>query len=449
MTNNTKTINIRQSLAIGVFGLFVLLGILLVKPGGIGGTGIGDGEGNGGIGGTGIGTGFVGRIDRFGSIWVNGSEIFYSEDIPVRFNGRAGLLSDIKVGHVVQLVARPDKNGALFATSLDIRYEVVGEVKSLAQNTATVFTDTVVFPLDRDTKLALGDKVAVSGFRRSDGIIMASRIDMISDDQPSKTHELLRPFAGQVEALSLSGYVRWETDGYSLYGYRISNGAETFSPHSFIKVTAKTESNTLQDVTIHQMATPKMPQPSMPKPKIVPQDAPIQNRLQSPIPLSKQEVPEKPAVTPPNKPQPIRRQTPTIDKPEIRPSPIVPIQPVERQDAQTPSRPLDEPENQLPDPLPQQRETEGLRQPDPEPDEPSPDPELREQSADEPDMVERTEEPDIPERGAVTPERDSRPEPPTRPERTERTDRPERADRPVRPQRPERPERPERPDRPR
>lgn len=514
MKTRVQTIHTTRYLWLGIVGLLVLFAVLLLRPGGIGGTGIGDGEGNGGIGGTGIGvgigTGFVGRIDRFGSIWVNGAEIFYDEDIHVNFNGRVGVPSDLKIGHVVQLIAKPDNEGVLHATSLDVRYEVIGEVKTLNQNTATIFTDTVEFSrlsAEGAAHLALGDKVAVSGFRRGDGIITASQIDMITDDRPSQKLEATQSFAQQmadkqVGNLSLSGYMRTETDGYSLYGYQIETLPETVLPSDFVTITAKTgtakiNTNTIKEMTISKTIVPiqDAPPETAPDKKMQPRTAP--QELPTPVPAPQQKRLESPNKTPPLRPQPISKDIPKIEKP-VRPDLlIVPtIRPNiqgrdigQQEDAPTP-RSLDEPQNQLPKSqlpedqvpegqLPQQREMDEISVRDKAPDEevvdqvsdtkerePLPDePNMAEPGLIEPDITEQAEETrietaeetpaetpaetpeeiDAPEREVVSPERDVRPETLTRPERVERPERPERPERVERPARPERPERPDRP----
>ena len=77
---------------------------------GIGGTGMmrtdeprdgSLGEGDRGIGGTGV----IGTIRRFGSIIVNDLRITYPQDVPVRIDGRPAALSDLRIGHVVRVVA--------------------------------------------------------------------------------------------------------------------------------------------------------------------------------------------------------------------------------------------------------------------------------------------------------------------------------------------------------
>lgn len=437
-------INPARALIAGVLALLVLLLVLAVRPGGIGGTGIGDGNGNGGIGGTGIGTGFIGRIDAFGSIWVNGEEIFYDPDIPVQFGGLEGDISDLKIGHVVQVVAHPDKSGVLQATRLSVRFAVVGEVQSVTMDTATIFDEPVIFPAN-SPRPKPGEMLAVSGFQRSDGTIIASRIDTVVGVAPVKAVKLDMPFAGQVETLSLSGYVHKETDGYSLYGYRFKTVPEDFSTEKLSTLEATQTANALSGVTIRQVETPILQIPDIEEPAPEPIKVPVPKRLQTPKPVPKQQSPEKPKKTPPIKPQPIRQDQPEIIKPERS---VVPVKPPvilpKRQEVQPVEAPLQRIEEEMQTESEQDPQDERTIAPDNNEEADTQDTPERATSEDtETDATTAPERPDtdVPD----TPERDTRPETPTRPGRTDRPQRPERVERPERPDRPERPERPDRP----
>ena len=90
---------------------------------GIGGTGVvsDDQDGDRGIGGTGM----MGRIRGFGSIIVNGVHVNYAPDVPVRIDGQARTVSDLKIGQVVRVVAE-NRNGVLATRQIDVTSEVVG-----------------------------------------------------------------------------------------------------------------------------------------------------------------------------------------------------------------------------------------------------------------------------------------------------------------------------------
>lgn len=152
---------------------------------GIGGTGIRPGpdeEGDRGIGGTGV----VGTIRGFGSIIVNDLRIAYPPDVPVTIDGRPARVGDLRVGHVVQSLVRSQAQpgeGGLSTAAIAVIHEVVGPVQRVGADTLTVLGQTVAtagLPPEMP-RPALGARVAVSGLRRPDGSIAASRIDPAGD----------------------------------------------------------------------------------------------------------------------------------------------------------------------------------------------------------------------------------------------------------------------------
>lgn len=144
---------------------------------GIGGTGArppdtpGE-EGDRGIGGTGV----IGTIRRFGSIVVNDLRITYPTDVAVRIDGRPATTSDLKVGHVVRVVAR-GSDGALSTQRIDVTSEVVGPVEAVARGRLLVLGQRVSVAAAEVARWKVGDRVAVSGLRRPDGVIVASLIE--------------------------------------------------------------------------------------------------------------------------------------------------------------------------------------------------------------------------------------------------------------------------------
>ncbi len=152
----------------------------------------GDGAGDRGIGGTGArpseeetpggdrgigGTGVIGTIRRFGSIVVNDLRISYPPDVRVRIDGAPARVADLKVGHVVRVVAR-GLEGGLSTRAVDVTSEVVGPVEAVARGRLTVLGQTVsTAGLKAARTFALGERVAVSGLRRADGTIVASLIE--------------------------------------------------------------------------------------------------------------------------------------------------------------------------------------------------------------------------------------------------------------------------------
>jgi hypothetical protein len=165
------------------------------KPGdGLGGTGItqqkmvaqnraksGDGLG---------GTGILGTISGFGSIIVNGLELEYDRATTVEIDGAPAMLEDLKVGQVVQGVARM-KGTKLYLDTLEMQHAVTGPIDSIdhAKETLTVLGQKVRVNLSGDKAaiesfktLTKGDVVSISGLRQADGTIVATRVDQQPDD---------------------------------------------------------------------------------------------------------------------------------------------------------------------------------------------------------------------------------------------------------------------------
>ncbi len=163
---------------------------------GIGGTGKQDGK-SPGIGGTGQaagtpgigGTGIIGTITGFGSIFVNGFEVDYAPDLAVAFKDRTMRPDALRIGQVVEVVAEGSGN-RLRARRLSVRHEVAGPIEKvdLARRTAYVFGQRIEIPsgvisavngsrVISINDLAVGDHIDVSGLRRTNGVIAASRID--------------------------------------------------------------------------------------------------------------------------------------------------------------------------------------------------------------------------------------------------------------------------------
>lgn len=163
----------------------------------------GDGLGGTGIASTGIrtaqvntrgdgigGTGIVGTITGFGSIIVNGLEVEFNTSTAVVSDGRPASLQDLRIGQVVQGVART-RDGKLTLDTLDIQHAVTGPIAAIDQATQamTVLGQRVRLNLGGDKAAAdafktlqAGDMVSVSGQRLADGTIIATRVDQKHDD---------------------------------------------------------------------------------------------------------------------------------------------------------------------------------------------------------------------------------------------------------------------------
>ncbi|AWN34817.1 DUF5666 domain-containing protein [Methylobacterium radiodurans] len=150
-----------------------------VRDQGIGGTGArptdAPGEGDRGIGGTGV----IGTIRRFGSIVVNDLRIGYPDDVAVHIDGAPARASDLRIGHVVRVVARlagGGSAGGLTTRRIDVTSEVVGPVQAVGRNSLTVLGQRVATGTAGGV-WTIGQRVAVSGLRRPDGVVVASLIE--------------------------------------------------------------------------------------------------------------------------------------------------------------------------------------------------------------------------------------------------------------------------------
>jgi hypothetical protein len=158
---------------------------------GLGGTGVSSSQlaqaqPGDGLGGTGI----IGTISGFGSIIVNGLELEFDRATAVGTDGRPTSLDELRVGQVIQGVAR-EKDGRLHLESLDIQHAVSGPIGAIdyAEQTITVLGQNIRLNLAGDKTatasfktLRAGDMVSVSGLRLSDGTIVATRVDQHADD---------------------------------------------------------------------------------------------------------------------------------------------------------------------------------------------------------------------------------------------------------------------------
>jgi hypothetical protein len=150
-------------------------GPVVVADRGIGGTGA-PRVADRGIGGTGI----VGVITGFGSVCVNGLEVRYDRSASVERDGAPIQAAALRAGQLVVIRAEGPL-GDPYTTMISVRREVAGRIEAidLAAGTVTIAGQAVSVPSETwgADNLHLGDWVAVSGLRRVDGTIVASRFD--------------------------------------------------------------------------------------------------------------------------------------------------------------------------------------------------------------------------------------------------------------------------------
>ena len=151
-----------------------------------------------GIGGTGV----IGTIRRFGSIVVNDLRVTFPPRVRVSIDGRPATLRDLRIGHVVRVLARP-RGGVLATRAIVVHSEVVGPVEAGAAGSLTVLGqrilvgEGVALPPHRP-----GDILAVGGLRRPDGVVVASLVER----RPRGAARLRGPVAaGPAGGLAIGG----------------------------------------------------------------------------------------------------------------------------------------------------------------------------------------------------------------------------------------------------
>jgi hypothetical protein len=144
---------------------------------GIGGTGIAVTDR--GIGGTGIAnTGIIGTVTAFGSVWVNGLRVDLPPTIEMRIEGQPAQTGDVRIGQTVAMTAGPGGPTGLTARRLDVRFAVAGPVERTTPGSALILGQRIdLAEAEGTTALTPGRWVAISGLRRPDGVIDASRVD--------------------------------------------------------------------------------------------------------------------------------------------------------------------------------------------------------------------------------------------------------------------------------
>ncbi len=126
-------------------------------------------------------TGVLGTITGFGSICVNGLEIRYAPGQTVRIDGTTAPMSALRLGQVVQVEAEGGGE-VVTADEVEVAHEVIGPVERVdSDGTIHIVGQRVRLGSWatglRPAALRPGEWVAVSGLRRGDGSIVATRVD--------------------------------------------------------------------------------------------------------------------------------------------------------------------------------------------------------------------------------------------------------------------------------
>jgi hypothetical protein len=187
---------------------------ILTADRGIGGTGEptkGTTLADRGIGGTGI----IGVITGFASVCLAGQEVALPPDVRVAIDQSPASTDILRAGQVAVIDAATAPAG-LRARQIVIRYEVVGLVDRIGDNLLRIAgQDVALSPQTWGVRPGRGDFVAVSGLRRGDGTIEATRVDRVPPG-PVLVHGLLLEEAGGLRIGALP--IRREPDTVPLIG---------------------------------------------------------------------------------------------------------------------------------------------------------------------------------------------------------------------------------------
>ena len=175
---------------------------------GAGGTGLygGDGDEGSGAGGTGI----LGTITGFGSICVNGLRVQYDDETPVVRDGYPIDATELAVGQVVRMDTGPGKG--LVARHIAVENALSGPVtrvdrqrnrfwvmeQPVVLRSAVEVFDRVAQRTVRSDEIRPGHYVDVSGQRRADGVVVASRLEARAADRPDSATGVAVPAVGRI-----------------------------------------------------------------------------------------------------------------------------------------------------------------------------------------------------------------------------------------------------------
>ena len=178
----------------------------------------------------------TGAIDGFGSVIVNGVH-YETGSSSVTIGGRSGTESELEVGDVVRIEARPDSSGRMRASSIEQDRLVQGTVQSVDVVAGTLVVSGQLIRVDEETTfddsipgmslagIAVGDRVEVNGFAGADGA-RATRIEKASaDDTEIETTGVVAALDAAARRFSI-GTLRVDYSTAMLEGFPASGPAD-------------------------------------------------------------------------------------------------------------------------------------------------------------------------------------------------------------------------------
>jgi len=208
--------------------------------------------------------GVLGTISAFGSIWINGLRIHYTENTPVTLDGRAVSVEQLHLGQRAVLTAARI-NGLLVADSIELINAVVGPV-SAVDSAAKQFTilgqqiklhSATINNLAGATLPNVGDWLQVAGLRDEKQYIYASYISAASNNDKEQATVLLRGQLSRAQA------------GFSIAGINLTLPDNRFSAKDFVVLRAQLPSANSADSLSVIRASTVMPLMSRPRVELI------------------------------------------------------------------------------------------------------------------------------------------------------------------------------------
>ena len=137
----------------------------------------------GGVGGTGI----FGLVHGTASLLVNGLTIETPPDLAVRHALGTLPVGAVAAGHAVTVEAAAGQDGRLVAAAVTVEHPLIGRIESLTSNgfrclgvEVLVESGALLRGPQGSFQPAPGQRVAVSGLWRGNGVVVAARVDLLS-----------------------------------------------------------------------------------------------------------------------------------------------------------------------------------------------------------------------------------------------------------------------------
>ena len=169
---------------------------------------------------------------------INGLEVHYDSDVPVTENGAPATTASLAVGQVVWIVAEA-RDDSLVARSIALLSAAIGPVEDVDAEQGLFRVNgeiieipaAVLTPAQRAGLIEPGARVDVSGLRRPDGRVVASRISPAGPSAlraPMPTVDALVRTTPGLRHLSIQGFAgrRVGPDRFELDGFEIKSNSE-------------------------------------------------------------------------------------------------------------------------------------------------------------------------------------------------------------------------------